>query len=79
MRQSTDRPGEAIEGDAMGNVELDLDELQLDLANPRFAGLASQREALQKIVQTQGAKLVNLAEDVVANGMSPAHRMLVMT
>jgi hypothetical protein len=62
----------------MKNAELNLDELQLDLTNPRFDGLANQREALQKIVQSQGSKLVNLAEDIVANGMSPAHRMLVV-
>lgn len=62
----------------MANVELNLDELQLDLKNPRFDGLANQREALQKIVQSQGSKLVNLAEDIMENGMSPAHRMLVV-
>jgi hypothetical protein len=62
----------------MGNVELNLDELQLDLKNPRFDGLANQRDALHKIVQSQGSKLVNLAEDIVANGMSPAHRMLAI-
>ncbi len=62
----------------MGNHELNLDELDLDLDNPRFAGLSSQRDALEKIVVSQGAKLVNLAEDIVVNGMSPAHRMLVM-
>lgn len=62
----------------MGNLEVCLSELQLDLKNPRFDGLETQRDALQKIVQTQGSKLVNLAEDIVANGMSPAHRMLVM-
>lgn len=62
----------------MGNQEFTLDELFLDLKNPRFAGLASQREALEKIVVSQGSKLVNLAEDIVAEGMSPAHRMLVM-
>lgn len=61
----------------MGNVELNLGELHLDLKNPRFDGLANQREALQKIVLSQGSKLVNLAEDIVENGMSPAHRMLV--
>lgn len=61
----------------MGNLELNLDELQLDLMNPRFDGLATQREALEKIVRLQGSKLVNLAEDIVANGMSPAHRLLV--
>ncbi len=64
-------------GEQVGNVELNLDELNLDLKNPRFDGLANQREALQKIVLSQGSKLVNLAEDIVENGMSPAHRMLV--
>lgn len=62
----------------MGNLELTLDQLQLHLSNPRFDGLANQRDALEKIVLSQGSKLVNLAEDIVANGMSPAHRMLVM-
>ena len=62
----------------MGNLEVNLDELQLDLNNPRFDGLANQREALEKIVLSQGSKLVNLAEDIVAEGMSPAHRMLVI-
>lgn len=61
----------------MGNLEVNIDELQLDLKNPRFAGLASQREALEKIVATQGSKLVNLAEDIAIEGISPAHRMLV--
>jgi hypothetical protein len=60
-----------------GNVELNLDELHLDLLNPRFDGLSSQRDALEKIVRSQGSKLVNLAEDIVASGMSPAHRLLV--
>lgn len=59
-------------------LELNIDELELDLKNPRFAGLSSQREALEKIVVNQGIKLVNLAEDIVHNGLSPAHRMLVM-
>ncbi len=62
----------------MGNLELTLDQLQLHLSNPRFDGLANQRDALEKIVLSQGSKLVNLAEDIVTNGMSPAHRMLVM-
>jgi hypothetical protein len=61
----------------MGNQDLNLDELHLDLTNPRFDGLSSERAALEKIVATQGIKLVNLAEDIVNKGMSPAHRMLV--
>ena len=51
----------------MGNVELNLDELLLDLTNPRFDGLADQRDALEKIAVSRGCKLVNLAEDIVAN------------
>ena len=62
----------------MGDIESNLDELLFDLNNPRFDGLASQREALEKIVLSQGSKLVNLAEDIVTEGMSPAHRMLVL-
>ena len=63
----------------MGNLALSLDELQFDLANPRFEGLArNQREALQRSVQSQGDKFFNLAEDIISNGMSPAHRLLVI-
>lgn len=62
----------------MSNVELSIDELHLDLDNPRFDGLKSEREALEKIVKSQGTKLVNLAEDIVNKGMSPAHRTLVI-
>ncbi len=62
----------------MASQEATLDELELDLKNPRFDGLSNQREALQKIVVSQGTKLVNLAEDIVEEGLSPAHRMLVM-
>lgn len=62
----------------MASLEVNLDELELDLGNPRFDGLNNQRDALEKIVLSQGSKLVNLAEDIVTEGMSPAHRMLVM-
>jgi len=62
----------------MAALEVSIEELELDLNNPRFDGLSNQRDALEKIVQSQGSKLVNLAEDIVAEGMSPAHRMLVM-
>ena len=77
LQWQNQRATEEVDGGLMGNVELNLDELQLDLKNPRFDELANQREALQKIVVSQGSKLVNLAEDIVVNGLSPAHRMLV--
>lgn len=62
----------------MANFEANLDELVLDLKNPRFDGLGNQRDALEKIILSQGSKLVNLAEDIITEGMSPAHRLLVM-
>lgn len=62
----------------MAGIEVSIDDLLLDLENPRFDGLSSQRDALEKIVVSQGKKLVNLADDIVTEGLSPAHRMLVM-
>ena len=62
----------------MAALELSIDDLLLDLKNPRFDGLANQREALEKIVFSQGRKLVNLADDIATEGLSPAHRMLVV-
>src|SRR6266516_3376686 len=62
----------------MAALEVSIDDLLLDLKNPRFDGLANQREALEKIVFSQGRKLVNLADDVVTEGLSPAHRMLLV-
>lgn len=62
----------------MANANLSVDELDLNLKNPRFDGLNSQREAIEKIVVSQGRKLVNLADDIATRGLSPAHRMLAM-
>ena len=62
----------------MAGIEVCIDDLLLDLDNPRFDGLSNQKDALEKIVVSQGKKLVNLADDIVAEGLSPAHRMLVM-
>lgn len=62
----------------MSALEVSIDDLLLDLKNPRFDGLASQREVLERIVFSQGRKLVNLADDIVTEGLSPAHRMLVV-
>ncbi|TAK83978.1 MAG: hypothetical protein EPO20_16090 [Betaproteobacteria bacterium] len=62
----------------MPALDVTIDDLLLDLKNPRFDGLASQREALEKIVFSQGRKLVNLADDIATEGLSPAHRMLIV-
>jgi hypothetical protein len=62
----------------MAGLELTLDELQLDLENPRISKAESQREALQKIIEDQDVKLVVLAESIVADGLNPMDRWLVL-
>lgn len=62
----------------MAAKNLKLDELTLDLKNPRIAEPKTQREALQQIIDDQGIKLVELAESIVNDGISPMERFLVM-
>ncbi|WP_370156164.1 hypothetical protein [Ferrovibrio sp.] len=61
----------------MAGVELELDDLLLDLENPRISKADSQRGALQKIIEDQDAKLVVLAESIVADRLNPMDRWLV--
>lgn len=63
---------------ANGPVELKIDDLRLDHDNPRIPVADSQRVALQRILDDQGPKLANLAESIVAEGLSPMDRLLVM-
>ncbi|MEY2556773.1 MAG: hypothetical protein QOE34_198 [Verrucomicrobiota bacterium] len=62
----------------MAGVDLTIDELLLDLENPRISKAESQREALQKIIEDQDVKLVILAESIVADGLNPMDRWLVL-
>jgi hypothetical protein len=62
----------------MPGLELDIDELLLDLQNPRISKAGSQRDALQKIIEDQDLKLVILAESIVTDGLSPMDRWLVL-
>jgi hypothetical protein len=62
----------------MGAIELRIDQILLDSANPRIGTASSQRDALQKILDDQKNKLVVLAEDIVNEGMSPIDRLLVI-
>jgi hypothetical protein len=61
-----------------GPASIDIDNLRLDHDNPRIPVADSQREALQKIIEDQGVKLVNLAESIVSEGLSPMDRLLVL-
>lgn len=62
----------------MAGLDLTLDELLLDLENPRISRAESQREALQKVIEDQDVKLVVLAESIVADGLNPMDRWLVL-
>ncbi len=62
----------------MGAINLNIDELLLDTENPRFVHGASQRDALQKIIDDQKEKLLSLAESIASDGMNPVERLLVL-
>jgi hypothetical protein len=47
---------------------IDIDNLLLDENNPRLTDISDQDDALEKIIIDQGAKLVNLARDIISMG-----------
>lgn len=51
--------------------KLKIGSLLLDQHNPRIPPVASQRDALQQVVDDQQEKLANLAENIVEEGISP--------
>jgi len=57
---------------------LKIDSLDLDLENPRITLASDQRDAMQKILNEQGAKLINLAESIALNGLNPMDRFLIV-
>lgn len=57
--------------------EVPVNKLLLDMQNPRYAELSNQRDVTMQILIDQGAKLVNLAADIVEAGISPADLFLV--
>lgn len=57
---------------------LKIDSLELDLENPRITVATSQRDAMQKILNEQKVRLVNLAESISARGLNPMDRFLVI-
>jgi hypothetical protein len=59
-------------------MEIAVDDLKLDLENPRGKGYADQVSALESIVKWSPSKLVALAEDIATQGMNPADRMIVI-
>lgn len=60
------------------SLQLKIDQLQLDQKNPRILEAGNQREALQRILDDQRSKLVNLADDIVQHGLSPTDNLIVL-
>jgi hypothetical protein len=57
---------------------LKIDSLDLDLENPRITLASDQRDAMQKILNEQKVRLINLAESIAAKGFSPMDRCLIL-
>ncbi len=62
----------------MSAKNLKIDQLELDLLNPRISKAADQHEAMQRIIDDQNTKLGNLAESIVEDGLNPMDRLLVI-
>ena len=54
----------------MPGIELALDELQLDLENPRISRCDNQREAIQKIIEDQDVKLLEHVDFFLESGFA---------
>lgn len=53
-------------------------DLRLDGDNPRHDPVGGQRETIQALLTDDGDKLVELAKDIAAHGLSPIDALLVM-
>ena len=62
----------------MSAKTLKIGSLDLDLENPRITLASDQRDAMQKILDEQKVRLINLAESIAARGFSPMDRCLVL-
>jgi hypothetical protein len=61
-----------------GARNLRIDQLKLDLRNPRIGDATDQHAAMQALIDDQDYKLANLAENILENGLNPLDRFLVM-
>jgi hypothetical protein len=62
----------------MAQKQLKIDSLELDLENPRITLASDQRDAMQKILNEQKIRLINLAESIAVKGLNPMDRFLVL-
>lgn len=56
---------------------IDLENLRINLNNPRYDPRTSEREAVATIVHDQGLKLSNLADDIINKGLNPSDLPIV--
>jgi hypothetical protein len=62
----------------MATKNLKIDQLELDLWNPRINKAEGQYEVMQRIIEDQDIKLAVLAESIAEDGLNPMDRLLVM-
>lgn len=61
------------------DAEIDVKRLLVDTENPRLPEQnLTQRDAMQRLAEHQGTKLVALAEHIEQHGLNPAQRFIVM-
>lgn len=57
------------------NIDLSL--LSVNIENPRFEMVGSQREAISQMIEDQGQRLTKLAQDILDNGLNPSDLIIV--
>jgi hypothetical protein len=62
----------------MASRNLNIDQLELDLWNPRINRAEGQHEVMQRIIDDQDIKLAVLAESISEEGLNPMDRLLVI-
>ena len=58
--------------------KIKIQDLLINLKNPRFVPTHNQSEALDKMINEKGKELKKLAEDISNNGISPIKRFIVI-
>lgn len=58
--------------------KINLTKLQVNTENYRFEPVASQKEAIDTMIEEQGDKLFNLAQHIVENGLNPNDKIQVI-
>jgi hypothetical protein len=59
------------------NITLKPSEIFLDENNPRYPKQNNQKDAINTMLQDQGEKIINLAEDIYLYGLNPSSKMIV--